>query len=128
MQVSKSQFKQIVMPPVGTVVEGKYKVDYVHYGKLKFTAKGTPMMGDTLIWEGRKYVVNYFVKEDKFYAEFAGFVENPTVGDNVNVEDIEVGQESADFSDDTTSDGPPDFQSNEIGPTEEHDCPPVGEL
>lgn len=128
MQVSKSQFKQIVMPPVGTIVEDKYKVDYVHYGKLQFTAKGTPMMGDTLVWEGRKYVVNYFVKEDKFYAEFAGFVENPTVGDNVNVEDIEIGKESADFSDDTTSDGPPDFRSNEEGSTEEHSCPPVGQL
>jgi len=100
MQVSKSQFKQIVMPPVGTVIEGKYKVDYVHYGKLKFTAKGTPMMGDILTWEGRKYVVNYFVKEDKFYAEFAGFAENPTVGDNVNVEDITC--DCGECGDDTT--------------------------
>lgn len=97
--ISKKQFKQAVMPPKGSVVEEKYKVDYVHYGRLSFTSNGNPEIGTMLVWEGRKYMVDYQPKPGKFSATFAGFVENPTIGAS-DVEDITC--DCGECGDDTT--------------------------
>jgi hypothetical protein len=80
--VSRKQFRQAVMPVTGTQI-GDYKIDYVNYAQMRFTAKtkAMPDLGQIIEWMGRKYIVNHIIKDGRFSAQFCGFVENPVVGE-----------------------------------------------
>jgi len=78
--VSRKQFKRAVMPEVGTVIDDKYRIKYVHYGNFRFTAevKGElPEIGKLIEWQGKDYLVTLHLPENKISATFYGFQKNP---------------------------------------------------
>ncbi|HRR48558.1 MAG TPA: hypothetical protein P5293_01070 [Bacteroidales bacterium] len=100
--ISRKQFRKAVMPVTGTQI-GSYKIDYVNYAQLRFTAKASkiPDLGEIIEWMGRKYIVNHIIKDDRFSAQFCGFVENPVVGEgDKQLTDL------PDVGDDLTAAGP----------------------
>ncbi len=126
--ISRKQFRKAVMPVTGTQI-GSYKIDYVNYAQLRFTAKAPkiPDLGEIIEWMGRKYVVNHIIKDGRFSAQFCGFVENPVVGEG-DAKNITAGQELPDTGDDATFGGPPDIQTHECILTEEQGSDNMGEL
>ena len=95
--VSRKQFKRDAMPPIGTILDEKYKVKYVHYGQFRFTAEATvlPEIGHLLEWEGKNYIITLHLDEKKFSAMFYGFVKNPML-------ELTPEEEASDFDDVST--------------------------
>lgn len=83
--VSRKQFKQMILPPVGTEInleELKFHIVAHNTGKMRFTAhsKEMPKNDSMFSWEGKKYLINYLMPEkNRFSATFAGFMEAEVV-------------------------------------------------
>jgi len=80
-KVTKKQYNQAVMPPIYDIIEGKYKVLYINYGKLRFTASyvdKAPNVGSSMIWDSIQYKVSYVnEKEKRFSAVFVQIITEP---------------------------------------------------
>jgi len=71
---SKKQVSKALMPEVGTIIDGKYKVIYINYMQFRITCKGKnfPEMGEVLDIDSKLFKVG----EDRFSADFIGFKEH----------------------------------------------------
>jgi len=68
------------MPSVGDVIcDGLFKVEYVHYGKFRFSASYRtipPTRGHIINLDDRKFVIDYLaVVKKRFGASFKGFTQ-----------------------------------------------------
>lgn len=67
MVYTQKQIKKILMPIVGTILEGQYKVTYVNLGKLRFTGTyggKAPELYSDIEQEDKVYTVGH-VNESK---------------------------------------------------------------
>jgi hypothetical protein len=77
--VSRKQFKKVVMPNVGDILVEQFKVEYVNYGKLKFSMSYKtfpPKRGEILKIKDRLFEIDYFdASKKRVGATFKGFDE-----------------------------------------------------
>jgi len=73
--ISRSKFKEMLLPKENDLVEG-FLVTYRNMGNLRFTAEAEvlPEIGTELAFEGKRYIVEYHIKDkNRFSAKFIGF-------------------------------------------------------
>lgn len=69
--MTKKQYNKAVMPPINIYIENKYKILYINYGKLRFTASYkdiSPEIGKELIWDNIVYKVSYINEKEKRFS------------------------------------------------------------
>ena len=88
-------FKKMVVPPVGIIIEKRYKVIYINTGQIRFTASllpgiEYPKIDDNIMWKGRIFKVSYVNnKKNRFSAIFNKFAENPNkINNTENVAEL----------------------------------------
>jgi hypothetical protein len=97
--VSRKQFKKAVLPEMGTVIDEKYKVRWVHFGQFRFTADylgDPPEVGHLLEWQGKHYLITLLMPENRMSATFYGFVKNP-------IAELNEEESAAEFEDVSTA-------------------------
>ena len=80
MQISRNQFKKMVMPNVGDhIVGGLFRVEYVNYAQFRFSASWKtvkPDLGAVLKVEDRLFKINKIDENKKWFTtSFQGFEE-----------------------------------------------------
>jgi hypothetical protein len=91
IQPNRKAMRQIMLPNVGDMIEGKYKVIYVNDGQFRFSAVGPlplPSVGSMYESDGRMYEVERTDEtKRKFNAKFKGFKQNPVAESPVEIEE-----------------------------------------
>lgn len=76
--VSKIKISKVIMPEVGSIIENKYKINYINYSQFRITCTGNelPSIGTKLEYDGRKFQVNHInFKKNRFTADFIDYEE-----------------------------------------------------